>query len=114
MVDKRMRKLKGLEKEALKPEIVGESEDLIVCWGSTFPTIREATDKRIAYFRQVYPLHKSTKKLLEDASGVTVVENNFTCQFADLLKLETGIDVKRINKYDGLAFSVEELGRELR
>jgi 2-oxoglutarate ferredoxin oxidoreductase subunit alpha len=44
-----------------------------------------------------------------------MVENNATSQFAKLIKLHAGIDIdKKILKYNGLSFAVEELADGLR
>jgi 2-oxoglutarate ferredoxin oxidoreductase subunit alpha len=43
------------------------------------------------------------------------VENNATGQFADLLRMETGVSIeKRILKFDGRPFSSLELARAIK
>jgi len=122
MVDKRMSKLDLIKNECLEPELLGsvEAENLVIGWGSTREAIKEAlkeiNDPNLAflYFKQVYPLNKSFlryfKKSDLSAKKIICVENNYTGQFANLLKLELDVCVDdKILKYNGLAFSVEEL-----
>jgi 2-oxoglutarate ferredoxin oxidoreductase subunit alpha len=55
-----------------------------------------------------------TSDYLKKAQRTIIVENNATAQFAKLIKLQTGIEIKdRILKYDGLSFYVEELTEKL-
>jgi 2-oxoglutarate ferredoxin oxidoreductase subunit alpha len=51
---------------------------------------------------------------LSRARKIICVETNETGQFADLIKLKIGVDIRdRILKYDGLPFSSEELTARL-
>ena len=55
-------------------------------------------------------MNKSVLEYFTNAKNVICVENNYTGQFANLLKLELDIRVdEKILKYNGLPFSVEEL-----
>jgi 2-oxoglutarate ferredoxin oxidoreductase subunit alpha len=123
MVDKRLRKFELLRNEAVCPELTGTGKykNLVVCWGSTYNTAREAIenlgrdDVTLLYFKQVYPLHETTANYLKKAENTIIIENNATSQFAKLIKLNTGIDIKkRILKYNGLNFYVEELTEKLK
>ncbi len=123
MVDKRLKKLELLKNEAVSPELKGAKEykNLIICWGSTYHAAWEAlrkldrTDAALLHFKQVYPLHEATADYLKKAENVIIIENNATAQFAKLIKLNTGIDIeKRILKYNGLSFYVEELTGKLK
>ncbi|NHJ48788.1 MAG: 2-oxoacid:acceptor oxidoreductase subunit alpha [Asgard group archaeon] len=118
MVDKRLRRLKEVTKQVLEPEFIGakDYETLVIGWGSTFTAIKEALDAidkpktAFVHFKQVYPLHLKTKKYLEKAKKLIIIENNVTSQFSKLIKLFTGIDIEhKILKYNGMPFSVEEL-----
>jgi 2-oxoglutarate/2-oxoacid ferredoxin oxidoreductase subunit alpha len=118
MVDKRLRKLESAKAEIVEPELYpnGQYDNLIVCWGSTYHIVKEAIavlgrkDTSLLHYSQVYPLHPQTADYLVRARKVVVVEGNATGQFAKLIKLHTGINVKnRILKYSGLSFAVEEL-----
>jgi 2-oxoglutarate ferredoxin oxidoreductase subunit alpha len=123
MVDKRLGKIEPLKQEAVLPEIYGkgDSRTMVVCWGSTFTIAREAVERMglddiaLVHFSQVYPLHPATREMLERPDRLVIVENNATSQFARVLKIHADIDIqKKINKYSGLAFSVEELEKGLR
>jgi len=122
MVDKRLRKIEPLIDEALPPKLLGSSDytTLIVCWGSTYTVVREAVDDlgrddiALLHFSQVYPLHRDTAPFFERAKRTIVIEGNATSQFARILKIHAGIEeIETITKYNGLAFSVEEVVAEL-
>ncbi|MDT8300315.1 MAG: 2-oxoacid:acceptor oxidoreductase subunit alpha [Sedimentisphaerales bacterium] len=122
MVDKRLKKFALLKDEAITPELVGPEDykTLIVCWGSTYNIVREAVknlgrdDTAFLHFRQVYPLPGQTSDYLKKAQRTIIVENNAASQFAKLIKLHTGFEIKdKILKYDGLSFYVEELTEKL-
>ncbi len=117
MQDKRMRKLEGLTARAVPPRLFGPENfrNLVVCWGSTLPIFREALaglnrdDTALLAFEQVWPLAPSSAAVLERASFIAVAEGNSTGQFERLLRAEFGIKAHRkILKYNGLQFSVEE------
>ncbi len=118
MVEKRLKKMESIKEEVLPPELSGNRDYriLILGWGSTHGVIKEALEKldrkdvSFLHFKQVYPLHEETKEYLKKAEKTIIVENNATSQFGKLIKLFAGIDIKtKILKYNGLAFSVEEL-----
>ncbi len=118
MVNKRLKKLKLIEKEVLAPELSGAKDykTLVVGWGSTHRIIKEAleelgrNDIALLHFSQVYPLHSGTLAYLKRAERVIAIENNAGSQFSGLIKLQTGFEIKdRINKFNGLPFSVEEI-----
>lgn len=122
IVRKRLKKNEGLTAEALGPELTGSKEYkiLVVGWGTTRQAIKEALGKMkrkdiaALHFSQVYPLHPSTLEYLSKAKKVIMIENNATSQFANLIKIQAGFEIKdRINKFDGLPFSVEEIIQSL-
>ena len=123
MVDKRLRKLKEIEKEIVPSELLGgkEYKTLVIGWGSTYGAIKEAMGNlkndniSFLYFKQLYPLHHSTKESLNQAEKTIIFENNAQGQFADLIKLKTGFEVdKKVLKYNGMPFSVEEVEKSLK
>jgi 2-oxoglutarate ferredoxin oxidoreductase subunit alpha len=123
MVDKRMKKLEGVTREAQPPELVGalEYSNLLVGWGSVYPMVVEAMarleypDLAFLHFSQVYPLHQKTAGFLKAARRLILIEGNATAQFGRLIKRETGMDFHdKILKYDGLPFSVEEITQSVR
>ena len=72
-------------------------------------------DVALLHFKQVYPLPEETAEYLHKAKKTINVENNATSQFPKLIKLQTGIDIdKKILKYNGLSFFVEELTEKLK
>ena len=122
MVDKRLRKLELLKNEEIPPELVGpgDYENLVVCWGSSYNVVKEAVENlnrdnvALLHFKQVYPLPDKTIDYLTRANKTIIVENNATSQFANLIKLGTGIDIEhKVLKYNGLSFYVEELTAKL-
>ncbi|KAB2888611.1 MAG: 2-oxoacid:acceptor oxidoreductase subunit alpha [Desulfobulbaceae bacterium] len=118
MADKRLRKLDGLRREVLDPELTGDPDysTLIVGWGSTCGVIREALAAlavpglAFLFCPQVWPLPETVAGHLARARRIIAVENNQAGQFADLLQRETGAWIAtRILKYNGMPFAVEEL-----
>jgi 2-oxoglutarate ferredoxin oxidoreductase subunit alpha len=123
MVDKRLKKFDGINKDSIPPELIGSSDynTLIIGWGSTYGILKEALenlnrdDVAFLYFKQVYPLHGSTIKYLDKADKTIIFENNAESQFANLIKLQTDFKInKNILKYNGKPFSVEEVTESLK
>jgi len=123
MVDKRLKKGESLKKENIPPELSGAKnyKNLVVCWGSTRNIVEEAVQKlgrddvALLHFKQVYPLPEEAAGYLQKAEKTIIVENNAASQFAKLIKLYTGIGIDRkILKYNGLSFFVEELTEKLK
>jgi 2-oxoglutarate ferredoxin oxidoreductase subunit alpha len=122
MVNKRLEKLKMIKKEVLAPELVGSKnyKNLVIGWGSTYHAVREALeelgreDVSFLHFKQVYPLHPETERYLQKAEKRILVENNATAQLGKLIKLNTGMEIEnKILKYNGLAFTIEEVRSSL-
>ncbi len=93
---------------------------LVIGWGSTYWPIYEALEKleredvAFLHFKQIYPLHPETREILENAEKTIILENNAKGQFANLIKLETGFEIdKKVLKFNGMPFSVEEVTRIL-
>ena len=123
MVKKRNRKNIALVKEISPPLRYGpeNAEDILVGWGSTYGALKEAVDilnakeekAALVHFNEVWPLPKEHFDFLEKAKFVCVVENNYRGQFAHLITATTGrIMENRINKFNGLAFTAQEIVRE--
>jgi 2-oxoglutarate ferredoxin oxidoreductase subunit alpha len=119
MVDKRLRKFKAFNAEIIQPTRIGgkDNKTVIVCWGSTFHMVTEACERigsddiTVLHFSWIFPLPDTIADELRRARTVIAIENNATGQFSDLIKLTTGFDItRRILKYDGHPFSVEEIG----
>jgi 2-oxoglutarate ferredoxin oxidoreductase subunit alpha len=123
MQDKRMRKLAGMRAEALAPEWYGpeDAAEVLICWGSTHGPCREGVDRLNAagrqvamlHFAQVWPINtEAARAALAQVTRLACVEGNQGGQFAGLLR-EVGVleDCERITRYDGLAFTGEEIAR---
>lgn len=122
MVDKRFKKIEAINADIIPPQFIGEKDytALILCWGSTFNTVKEAveiigdTNVALLHFSWIFPLHESINEYLLKALNVIIIENNTSAQFAQLVKLSTGYSIKnKILKYNGLPFSVEEIKKEI-
>ncbi len=118
MVDKRLRRMKAINKDVIPPKLIGSKDYkyLVVGWGSTFSAIDEAIktiknkDLAFLHFSQLYPLSGKTAFFLNKAGKTIIIEQNATAQFGKLIKSETGHCFDHaILKYDGMPFSVEEL-----
>lgn len=121
MMDKRMKKLKSLEKELIGPKLYGEKKAYItlISWGSTKAPILEAMKLlkeqgmkvNFLHFTYLWPLPKANfLKLISDAKKTMILENNATGQFASLLKEQTGFSADEVFlKYDGRPFWAEKI-----
>lgn len=122
MVDKRFNKQKEIEKEVIAPEIIGAEnyKTLVIGWGSTYGVIKEAIETidnneiGFAYYKQVCPLPDNTASLIQKAEKTIVIENNATGQFANIIKMHTGLDVdEKLLQYNGMPFSVETIIKKI-
>ncbi len=125
MMEKRMRKMAGIEKDTQGPIVTGpkNAEATLVGWGSTFQILEEvrlALEKKgrsvnHLHFRTVWPLHaEETSALLKGAKKTINIENNYTSQMARLIRMETGHTMDHfITKYDGEPFSFEPLIKQV-
>ncbi len=123
-MEKRMRKLETYIKEMPPtPTYRLDDADFVVFqWGSTQGVVEEAIDMlrddglRIGAIEinRVFPLNPDIKKILGERKFV-VVENNFTGQFARLLKETFLINPEAvIRKYDGEAFYPKQVYKEIK
>ena len=128
--DKRARKAKAMQAEALPPELYGppDADLVLLAWGSTYGPCREAVDllgargtrAAMVHFAQLWPLNVEAARPLLDRSGtgsgrsarIVSVEGNATGQLALLLR-ETGVlgECELMLRYDGLPFTAEEIAR---
>lgn len=123
MVNKRLKKLESIKKDIIPPEFIGNQDykTLVITWGSNYNVVKEVIEQlgrddiAFLHYKQVYPLHSDTADYLRKAEKTVIIENNATSQFANLIKLHTGIEIdKKILKYNGLPFSVEEVYKSLK
>ncbi|MBN2545527.1 MAG: 2-oxoacid:acceptor oxidoreductase subunit alpha [Spirochaetes bacterium] len=123
MVEKRLKKMKLIEKDMEKPFFKGKKdyEILVIGWGSTFNVINESLEAinndNIAFlhFSTVYPVHEIINSYLKKAKKTIIIENNATGQFAKFIKLKTGVEIEhKILKYSGIHFYVEDIVKEIK
>jgi 2-oxoglutarate ferredoxin oxidoreductase subunit alpha len=122
-VDKRDRKVETAEEqEEWEPREFGESDadTLIVSWGSNEGAMVEAIDMladrgidvRFISVPYIFP-RPDLSDAIDDAEDVFVVECNNNGQFADLLERDALARVDRINKYNGVRFTADELAERI-
>jgi len=113
MVGKRLRKIRGLQKEMEPPEHekVDDAETVFIGWGSTRGALAEAVamlrdrGKKVGriHFKDLWPL--PTYRFPRGKKFITV-ENNATSQLARLLPQEYQVAFSgHINRFDGLPLS---------
>jgi 2-oxoglutarate ferredoxin oxidoreductase subunit alpha len=110
MCDKRMKKLKGLQKEMSPPEerSLDAADIVLVGWGSSRNAIQESIvllkqdgiKAGMIHFTELWPLPSYS---FPGEKAYWSVENNATGQLGRLLRSEYGIDFQHhIGRYDGL------------
>jgi 2-oxoglutarate ferredoxin oxidoreductase subunit alpha len=116
MMEKRMRKVAGIEAAVPPPALMGprDAEITLIGWGSTKGVIEEAceilTEQGISanqlQIRWLVPLHgEAVLEILKDSRHTFIVENNYSGQFARYLRSETSyVPNGYIRKYDGEPF----------
>ncbi|MFQ6039457.1 MAG: 2-oxoacid:acceptor oxidoreductase subunit alpha [Candidatus Poribacteria bacterium] len=117
MVLKRLRKLEGAKAEIKPPTTYGpeKSEVMLVDWGTTYGSMREAADilnadgmnVSMMHFSEIWPFPaEAVSNILKKAKKIFAVEGNATAQLAHLIRAETGIEISgKILKFDGRPFS---------
>lgn len=116
MVEKRLKKIDLITDNIYPPTFVGEEnyKTLIVSWGSNFHVIKDALkDKNgfaLLHFAQVYPINEIIFEYVKKAEKLVIIEQNATGEFERILKCECGINFDRkLSKYNGMPFSIEEI-----
>ena len=125
MVEKRLRKGKGIRTEVIPPDMEGEEKPdlLLVSWGSSKGAVNEVSShirsegEKVAtlHFSQVWPLvPEQFIGYIESARNVVIVEGNAFGQLARLIRRETGFQIRnKVLRYDGLPLTTEFILREL-
>ena len=115
-VERRARKMAGLEKEVAAPELEGpaDTDVTLIGFGSTDGVIREACeqlrDRGVSashlQVKWIVPFHAEViSNVINNAKRSIIVENNYSGQFYRYLRSETGLDVDgHVRKYDGEPF----------
>ncbi|MFW9892605.1 MAG: 2-oxoacid:acceptor oxidoreductase subunit alpha [Candidatus Thorarchaeota archaeon] len=126
MVAKFMNKIPAIMDFLNPPELYGDvgSDYTILTWGSTWGAANEAMlilkDAGVSinqlHFCDIYPLRtEKLRKVLGESKQIITVEQNVTSQFAQLVKMATGIVVDHhVNKYDGRPMTARWIVNELK
>jgi 2-oxoglutarate/2-oxoacid ferredoxin oxidoreductase subunit alpha len=121
MMEKRMRKLHGIAKDAPPPVLEGPAGAPLtfVAWGSTVGAVRDAMAvlqgqgkvTNLLHFPTVYPLDPdAVRAAFARTRRTLLVEGNYSGQFGRLLRAETGVYLPdRLVKYDGEPFFPHEI-----
>jgi 2-oxoglutarate/2-oxoacid ferredoxin oxidoreductase subunit alpha len=116
MMEKRMRKVAGIEAAVRPPRLWGppDADVTLIGWGSTKGVIGEACEilneqgisANQLQIRWLVPLHgEAILEILKGARHTIIVENNYSGQFARYLRSETSfVPHGYIRKYDGEPF----------
>ncbi len=116
MMEKRMRKVAGIEATIPPPALLGprDADVTLIGWGSTKGVIEEAceilSEQGISanqlQIRWLVPLHgEAILDALKGSRHTIIVENNYSGQFARYLRSETSyVPNGYIRKYDGEPF----------
>lgn len=125
MVEKRFAKLKGIREDQKRHEtikIYGDmnSKNVVLFWGSVKGALLEAMKSARKSFKAVQVVWLEpvdVNRLLKEigkAKKIVCVENNFTGQLSEIVREQTGIDIKnKILKYDGMPFEPVDLAGQL-
>jgi len=116
MVEKRMNKLKAVEKETPQQPLFGaeKAKTGLISWGSNKGPILEA----LKTLKQVKFLHlnclwpfpsQKVKQFLQTTNQSLCLEGNANGQLASLIRQQTGIKVKSLLKYNGRPFYPQEI-----
>lgn len=124
---KRMRKLDGLRKDTLPPELWGpKNADLtLIVWGSTWGAAHEAilqieekegVKVNSLEFPTLFPFHtEQTQQILRGVKQSLAVEGNYTGQFSRLLRAETGYKPDLFySRSDGEPFAARDIADKIR
>ena len=130
MMDKRMRKMKGILEEIPPVRVTGPAgaELTLVGWGSTRGVLEEAAERltrsgtptNVITLKYLWPFPtESMRRVLESSRRVIVVEQNYGAQMLRHIRAETGFTrMEFIGKYDGepmdprfVIDAVQEVGR---
>lgn len=116
MMDKRMKKMKLLEKEIKGVSLFGpkKAKLSLISWGSNKGVILEALKElknvNFLHLSCVWPFpKKEVEEFIKTSEKCYSIEGNATGQLTSLIKQETGLTLQSVLKYDGRPFWVEEI-----
>jgi len=116
MMEKRQRKIAGIEAAVRTPELIGppDADVTLIGWGSTHGVIEEVVEMlnevgitaNHLQIRWIVPFRgERILEILRKAKHTIIVENNYSGQFARYLRSETSfVPDGYIRKYDGEPF----------
>jgi 2-oxoglutarate ferredoxin oxidoreductase subunit alpha len=125
MMKKRMQKLESAAAEMNPPVFHGpaNADMTLVCWGSTTGQCIEAADEinsmggsvNVLQFIDLWPMPVGpAEEALRSCKEIIAVEQNFTGQLAQLIRMTTGVQADRVlTRYDGRPFSPRQIIMEL-
>src|SRR6195256_6206274 len=126
MMEKRMRKVAGIEAAVPPPALVGprDADVTLIGWGSTKGEIEESCEILVEQgisanqlqIRWLVPLHgEAILEILGSSRHTIMVENNYSGQFARYLRSETSfVPNGHIRKYDGEPFMPHHIVESVR
>jgi 2-oxoglutarate ferredoxin oxidoreductase subunit alpha len=126
MVEKRLRKGKGIRSEVIPPQMEGDerADLLLISWGSSKGSVLEAASimakngEHVAtlHFHQIWPMApEQFMERIQAAKRVVCIEGNATGQLARLIRRETGFYIEEmVLRYDGLPMTPEYILRSIR
>jgi 2-oxoglutarate ferredoxin oxidoreductase subunit alpha len=121
MMNKRMKKLELAKQDMNGPMLYGpkEADVTLMGWGSTYGALREAVDMlhergtsaNLVHFTDLWPVNEERVAAhLESARRLVAVENNYSAQWANVVRRCTGVSANgKVVKYDGRPFSPEDV-----
>jgi len=113
MMEKRMKRMDMMKKDLFPAVVNGTGNIAIIGMGSTHGPVLEAIEQlnernvKIKYvrIRTLSPFLDDVKEILKGVDTAFVVEQNYTGQLENLIKLNTGFrNTVGIRKYDGRSF----------
>ncbi|MEW5896697.1 MAG: 2-oxoacid:acceptor oxidoreductase subunit alpha [Nanoarchaeota archaeon] len=126
MMVRRMGKLNKIMGELPAPQLLGSEEAklTLVGWGSMRGVLEEVAVRladggikaNLLILKYMSPfLGENVKELLSLAKRILLVENNYSGQLGELIAQKTGCLIReKILRYDGSAFTVDELYDEIK
>jgi 2-oxoglutarate ferredoxin oxidoreductase subunit alpha len=122
MVKLRTQKVKNIENDIPDLKVDGDpsGELLVMGWGSTYGTIKEAVTKAKnaglnvsqAHLRYINPMPKNTESVLKGFNKILIPEINLG-QLARVIRSEFLIPVRQLNIVRGLPFKVNDILDEI-
>ncbi len=123
-LEKRMRKLDTIKANLPDPIVIGDkdAEFTFITWGSSKSTLVDSLELlkeagknfKIIHYSYIWPLKTQILESLRNTQDkVYVVEQNFEGQLAELIKAQTGMQFKKINRYDSKPFYIEDIIQEI-